>query len=239
MITAKERGWGEGWPNCAPALLAHRPVLGITLVVREEIADLAAALVTVWHAEVERLDPAQCWSYACRPIRGTSSTPSNHSWGLALDLNAAKHPLGQRKTFTAGQVSAIHTILGRPPFRHFKWGGDFLDRVDEMHVEYIGTPTEAAADTLRLQEDDMPITDADADLVAKKTRALLGPDLASIRGKEGPTDSDPAHTSIHDLSLAVKALNAKVDALSVGAVDPAVITDAVLAAFRKAGDAGT
>lgn len=196
--------------------MAHRPVLGITLVVREEIADLASALVTAWHKEVERLDPAQCWSYACRAIRGSTS-PSNHSWGLALDLNSAKHPLGKRGTFTAGQVRAIHTLLGRPPFRHWKWGGDYLDRADEMHVEYLGTPAEAAADTLRLNEtgddamtpEDKAYFDSRFTAIDKRIGAVEK-GLGTILGNPGDTDADPTHGSIGDAIRLLKEIKAAV-----------------------------
>src|SRR5215207_7471882 len=51
------------------------------------------------------------WGYAERPIRGSTTTLSNHASGTALDLNATQHPLGVRGTFSTAQALAIRTKL--------------------------------------------------------------------------------------------------------------------------------
>lgn len=67
--------------------------------------------------------------YAARPIRGYASHPSTHSWGIAIDLDAASNQMG-----TVGdmdpQIIAIFKKYG------FFWGGDFHSRKDPMHFQY-------------------------------------------------------------------------------------------------------
>ncbi|HEX7717137.1 MAG TPA: M15 family metallopeptidase [Marmoricola sp.] len=76
------------------------------------------------------------WGYAYRPIRGYSSTLSNHSSGTAMDLDAPRHPLGKVGTWTAKQVVKIHKRLAWRLYRGaIRWGGDYHGRKDEMHFE--------------------------------------------------------------------------------------------------------
>lgn len=74
------------------------------------------------------------WAFAYRPVRGYSSTLSNHSSGTAIDLNATEHPLGVEGTFTADEERAIHRRLEFYAGT-IRWGGDYRGRRDEMHFE--------------------------------------------------------------------------------------------------------
>lgn len=85
-------------------------------------------------AEVERIDKASSWGYAYRAVRGQSSGYSNHASATALDLNAPRHPLGPRGTFSRAQVAAIRRILADLD-GVIRWGGDYRNRADEMHFE--------------------------------------------------------------------------------------------------------
>lgn len=152
MSTAEDRGWGPGWPNCQTEKWSWYEAAGHRWLLRDEPAPVLLAFIKRFHAEVEPLDPAQCWSAACRAIRGSTSTPSEHSWAKAVDLNSAKHPRGAHDTFTDAQVRRIRAILAEPMFRNIRWGIDF-DYVDEHHFEYIGTPSDAAADAALLEDD--------------------------------------------------------------------------------------
>lgn len=176
MTTAADRGWGPGYPNCQTTKLVTFTSAGCSWKLRAEVKELFAAFVKAFHAEVEPLDKTQCWSFACRAIRGTTSTPSNHSWGLAVDLNSAKHSWGKRGTFTAAQVRAIRNILARPAFKHFKWGGDYTGTTDEMHFEYLGTPSDAAADTRLLTTLVKPATST--------TTATANPEVGDVTKDE-------------------------------------------------------
>lgn len=87
-----------------------------------------------FNAEVEPIRKDWSWGWAYRAIRGASSGYSNHASGTAVDFNAPAHGLGVRGTFSAKQVTAIHTIL-KDLDGVIRWGGDYENRVDSMHFE--------------------------------------------------------------------------------------------------------
>ena len=74
------------------------------------------------------------WGYAERLIRGSETTVSNHASGTAMDLNATQHPLGVRNTFSDTQENRIRTQL-KLYEGVIRWGGDYVNRADEMHFE--------------------------------------------------------------------------------------------------------
>lgn len=120
------------------------------------------ALLVRWanwfDANVEDIDAtADDWGYAERTIRGDSTTLSNHASGTALDLNATRHPLGQRGTFTKAQTAAIRAELLRYGGA-IRWGGDYANRADEMHFE-INAPLATVQRVLSQLEDDMATPD--------------------------------------------------------------------------------
>jgi hypothetical protein len=67
--------------------------------------------------------------FAQRPIRGFPSHPSTHSWGIAIDLEAEKFPLGSLKRFPDPIVKIFQDV-------GFFYGGDFLSRKDPMHFQF-------------------------------------------------------------------------------------------------------
>lgn len=67
--------------------------------------------------------------YARRSIRGFGSHPSTHSWGIAIDLEAEKYPLGSKKRFPDNIVQIFHAA-------GFFYGGDFKARKDPMHFQF-------------------------------------------------------------------------------------------------------
>jgi hypothetical protein len=63
--------------------------------------------------------------FCIRSVRGEPSAVSAHSYGIAIDLNAAENPLGGPVAFSKGFVQCFKDA-------GFAWGGDF-HRVDGMH----------------------------------------------------------------------------------------------------------
>jgi hypothetical protein len=145
--TAAQHGWGAGWPSCSAAQLAGlavaaAPRSGVSVSVHRRIARLVAVLF----AETERrgylLRAGQCWGYACRAIAGTS-VASNHSWGLAVDINSLANPYQfPRRTDMPTWMPLLWNRYG------FAWGGNYNDngrlgKADSMHYEFMGTPVDA------------------------------------------------------------------------------------------------
>lgn len=134
--TAQSRGWGPGWPACQQNRMTVVSAGGIRLSVHRDLAPLVGWLCDETVRRGYRLRPGQCWGFACRAIRG-SSAPSNHSWGLAVDLNSLANPMGPRLvTDMPRWMPQLWKAHG------FAWGGDYTRRKDAMHYEYVGTPAE-------------------------------------------------------------------------------------------------
>ena len=135
----------NGWPALSgSSKLLHRWVIPartgeVTLTLRNGSAGFILAHVALWLAESvvpifgKLLDD---WGYAYRPVRGYSTTLSNHSSGTAMDINATKHPLGKVGTWPVRQARKIHARLAWRAYRRaIRWGGDYHGRKDEMHFE--------------------------------------------------------------------------------------------------------
>ncbi len=107
---------------------------------RGQAGTILRYVATRMHAEVEPLRSGWCWGWSYRRIRGGSQY-SNHASATALDLNAPRHPLGRRGTFSTAQVRRIHAIIDACD-GVVRWGGDYRGRKDEMHFEINVRPTD-------------------------------------------------------------------------------------------------
>jgi hypothetical protein len=137
---AKERGWGDGWPQCQRKHIVAVERGGVRFYLRREIAPLVAALLDATEKRYGYdVKPGQSWGFACRPIAGTR-TPSNHSWGLAVDINSLANPMGA--TFKSDIPPAVVKMWWECGFY---WGGWYRSRPDAMHFEYVHRPPDVAA----------------------------------------------------------------------------------------------
>lgn len=110
------------------------------LFLRNGSAGFLIGHFALWfHERIERLDLGvwDDWGWAVRPIAGQVSGYSNHASATAADINATKHPLGvpTLATFTRTQVNAIHRALDERYSDALRWGGDYENRPDAMHIE--------------------------------------------------------------------------------------------------------
>jgi hypothetical protein len=138
---AAARGWGAGWPECQRGRMAAVAKGGVTVFVRKEIAPLVATLLDATEKRYRYdVKPGQTWGYACRPIRG-SRVASNHSWGLALDINATTNPMAA--TFRSDIPPAVVAMWWAAGFY---WGGWYQRRPDTMHFEYVRRPSDVDRD---------------------------------------------------------------------------------------------
>lgn len=154
MSTAEARGWGKGWPTDRRSDMTRvSDGNDVKIYVHKQIGTLVAGLMSMTERMGYRINgagPPPChpahpqgetWGYANRAIRGTK-TASNHSWGLAIDINAPSNPM------TSKLVTNIPPAVVQMWKRFgFRWGGDYTGRKDAMHFEYMGTPRTAVQDT--------------------------------------------------------------------------------------------
>lgn len=69
-----------------------------------------------------------------RWVRGRPGVPSFHSFGVAIDLNAAENPLGGASKLSPVLVDCFK-VAG------FDWGGDFKSRTDPQHFQLAVIPS--------------------------------------------------------------------------------------------------
>lgn len=145
--TAAQRGWGAGWPSCSAINVAGTAIVtadrsGVRVSVHKRIARLVDLLMDATEARGYLLKGGQCGAYNCRAISGTS-VASNHSWGLAIDLNWQSNPyVGPRRTDMPAWMPTLWNRYG------FAWGGDYTgSKQDSMHYEFMGWPADADAMT--------------------------------------------------------------------------------------------
>lgn len=151
------RGWGtmrrtgNRW-DFVPQLDQMVTVAAVTGKVHRRVAPLAEQLLSWLVAARGRdLDPIGNWGLALRPIRGREAMAyagdvgawSNHSAGIAVDIEAPRNPMGApgRGDFPTGWLEECHRW-------GFAWGagqpaGDYRGRPDRMHIEFVGTPAQA------------------------------------------------------------------------------------------------
>ena len=148
--------WGSGWPNCQSGKINKNFVVKTVQGnvrfpggIRFEIEDLVRRLVQETAKRGYRFgnpdDPSYgCWGFNCRAISGTNK-PSNHSWGLAVDINAPRNPYtSPLRTDMPGWMPDLWNSYG------FRWGGDYTTaRKDAMHYEFLGSVAEAKSQTAK------------------------------------------------------------------------------------------
>lgn len=131
--------WGDAaWPNC-PTDIENVGYSDLNAVsVRTDLVPLVKALLEKTEAMGYDLKPDATWGFNCRSIRG-SNAPSNHSRGLAVDLNSDENPMGSEFVSTIPpEVVHMWESAG------FYWGGRYSSRPDAMHFEYIGSKEDVA-----------------------------------------------------------------------------------------------
>jgi len=144
----------NGWQASAdPLEIAIKsyivPGTKIKLRCSEGAAPLLVTFAAEFHEHIEPIDEGNLddWGYAFRNIRGSANRLSNHSSGSAIDINATRHRLGHAGTFKPMQVVLIQALCKKYALR---WGGNYVNRKDEMHYEIDLTPVKAAALIIKL-----------------------------------------------------------------------------------------
>ncbi|OLF17765.1 M15 family metallopeptidase [Actinophytocola xanthii] len=147
----------NGWPVNPPRGVRTIPGTNVRVNVADGPAgDVLMHVLGQVHARVEDISLNSAagerddWGYAERNVRGSSAI-SNHASATAVDINATRHALGERGTFTPAQTAEIRAILAEVD-NVVRWGGDYRGRADEMHFEIVGSVEEVTRVAERLRQ---------------------------------------------------------------------------------------
>jgi hypothetical protein len=148
-MTPDDLGWGS---PCPAEKIVTFQAGGISLTAHKSAAPIFAAFI---EDVVSRGYPVagavrDDWGYNCRRIAGSDSW-SWHAWGMAIDLNALKNPMGP--TLVTDMPPWIDDVAAQ---YGIVWGGNFNSRKDAMHFELHLNPTQALSMRLRIEREDMP-----------------------------------------------------------------------------------
>lgn len=188
---ASARGWGSGWPNCqSDKLVTLTREDGLRIPVHEAMSQLVSILIDETERRGYDVKAGQSWGFACRAIRGSTTTASNHSWGLAVDINAPTNPM--RTEFVSDMPTWMPSLWWQ--YGLF-WGGWYQSTKDPMHYEFLGTPADLRSATTRAKSDlgegesvPYPFLGEESDRVRGVQERLLalGFDPGEIDGIYGP-----------------------------------------------------
>ena len=150
MSETSYNGWPASKDRAAIGIKSYTvPGTTVKLACAEKVAPLLIAFAADFHNLIEPIDgSADDWGYCYRMVRGSTDKLSNHSSGTALDLNASKHALGKIGTFDAAKVPMIRALAKK---YGLKWGGDYINRKDEMHFEIALDAAKVAALITKLE----------------------------------------------------------------------------------------
>jgi hypothetical protein len=166
----------NGWPVDPPRSARTIPGTNVKVVVADGPAgDVLMHVLGRIDREVEDIDlrsvmgEADDWGYANRSIRGSTAV-SNHASATAVDINATRHGLGARGTFSPAAVAQIRRILADVD-NVVRWGGDYTGRADEMHFEINADYAAVARVAARLSEGD-DMAQADVNYIMDKVTRI-------------------------------------------------------------------
>jgi hypothetical protein len=184
------KGWGSGWPNCQAAAREGTSIFWPG--VHRDIGELVGLLVEEMRRRGFRFMDPGCWGFGCRGTKASSGsgtgTPSFHSWGLGIDINAPENVFG-----SAESQSKIATrdrwVVPLMASYGFFWLGPPIR--DWMHFSFCGSPQDAADMTAKARRelgDEM--TDAEKQQLARAVAVANG--VADFfANKEPPADAHP------------------------------------------------
>lgn len=212
MANAKTRGWGDPDARGFSRNIVRLDVAGTFVHVHRAVAPIFRFLLTELNKVIElQGEPHDDWGYNNRDVRGRPGVKSNHSWGLAVDLNATRNPMtsnpNARRQFKTQHVDPILKQLKGL----VEWGGDYRgERKDYMHFEFIGTPKQAAAlcdflATKRVEKIMATLDDDDLKAIEQVVDKVVTKHARTILGNADEDKDSPTHTSLADLRRLLKS----------------------------------
>lgn len=167
-VSAQDRGWG---PPCPAADIVNIQAGGRSFNVHKRVAKIFTAFITelVDRGYAINTGTLDDWSYNCRKIAGSTSW-SNHAWGLAVDINSLRNPMGS--TLVTDMPAWVRDAPALLKKYGLKWGGTYQSRPDAMHFEFILGPGDADRISAALGEGD-DMTAADVAAINAHTSAMM------------------------------------------------------------------
>lgn len=204
MPDAQDRGWGH------PDTRGYRTknivkinAGGRDLWVRREVAHLFKGFIDEIVARGYRIDVGEIddWGYNNRDIRNRPGVKSNHSWGLAVDLNSRTNPMGDRLvTDMPAWVPECAERWG------LYWGGRYKSNPDAMHFEFLGTPADVSRYPTKKKDEELTLDATDRKYLDTQFAAIHKrvDDVEEILAGRNPKDSK-VRSLIGRIGDAVKA----------------------------------
>lgn len=159
--TADHRGWGNPSTASFDASITKVTAGGVSVHVHRNVAPVFSYLLTELGRHYNLKGYADDWGYCYRPIRGYEDRwkrthdlkyLSNHSWGLAVDLDSSVNPMTSDLKAQHEFIREVVNPILAPFHGRLVWGGEYATaRKDYMHFEYVGTKAEAPADCATAQ----------------------------------------------------------------------------------------
>jgi D-alanyl-D-alanine carboxypeptidase len=201
---AEQNGWGPGWPNCQRNKIVEVSAAGVKVSVRRELAELVAMLLSATVARHHyHLKAHDTGGYNCRSIRNKNK-PSNHSWGLAVDLNWNDNPF--QKPFTSDIPIGVIPMWWNCGFY---WGGWYSTKPDPMHFEYVFTPQDVPRHARKAKELIMPFRDdGDARALIFRVEGLLAMRETIDNHVNNPNEPNRLTAAVNAIALDAKGARA-------------------------------
>lgn len=190
------KGWGPGWPDCQ-----DDKILPLTIPtdhgdvpfpggIREEAFELLVLVLSEIDKRGYKLMKVGCWGGACRATKradGTqTTTPSVHSWYLAVDINAPENVFGASEhAIPKWAVDLLHQY-------GFRWLGPPIG--DWMHFDFCGSLADLRAMTEKARRELGGMTEDD--MGYEKYKA--GAKKFIARAKKLKRDPGPAPATMED-----------------------------------------
>jgi hypothetical protein len=213
-IRASDKGWGPGWRTNRIADMARVTAdrSQVAVNVHKRIARLVDLLLDETEARGYLAKAGQTGGFCCRPIKDKhgrdTNVPSNHSWGLAIDLNWHDNPATRDGIVHTKFPSWLPPLWGR---YGFAWGGHYSHSFkDPMHLEFMGSPEDAHHMTGKALADgigSMPLNNADKRWLQQEIRDAVNAHAnklfrwADHGGGDPPTASPTDHPHNHKAIL--------------------------------------
>lgn len=173
--------------------------LSFTGDVREEVRDLLEMLVTECASRGYRYQP-ECYGGAFRPTKRSgggdpnitpgqpgslyTSTPSNHSWYIAVDISTTKNVYGGSSHDIPDWMVDLFHRYG------WRWLGN-TEIHDWEHFDFAGTPADAAEMTEKARKDGIGMALTEEQEKALKAAKVFLDELRAQLGQKG-NESDEA-----------------------------------------------